>query len=211
MLDADAELIDERIAVTGDLVATVRELMTAAATSELAPEELEAIRGELAVLAARLAERSRPTPLRQHLDLAAIDRVRAGASWPLWRHNPLAIPLDVRVHDGVASADLVPGPLYEGPPGSMHGGLSAAVLDSLLAVLAQVQRRRVVTVGLQVSYRAAIPLGAPVRLVGRIVGTEGRKTTAVGEILLPASGPGQPETVAVSAEALLVEIPGAPD
>lgn len=185
--------------------------MTSAATSEIPDAELDQIISQLDAVNDRLSRQTRPAPMREHLDYAGIERVRAGATWPLWRHNPLAVPLDVRVVDDVALSELVPGPLCEGPPGLMHGGLSAAMLDSLLAVLTQVQRRRVVTVRLEVSYRAAIPLGTPVRLVGRIVSTEGRKTIAVGEIRLPAADGGNDETVAVSAEALLLEIPGDPN
>lgn len=192
------------------LIDAVRQLMTAAATSEIPADELDEIAASLDVLTQRLARESRPTPKRSHLDVDAIERVRAGAPWPLWEHNPLAIPLEIHVDGGVATSELVPGPLFEGPPGLMHGGLSAAVLDSLLAVLAQVQRRRVVTVRLEMSYLAPIPLGTTVRLVGEITETQGRKTTAIGEIRLPATDPAD-EVVAVRAVALLLEIPGAPD
>ncbi|MFS3130566.1 PaaI family thioesterase [Nocardioides sp. Bht2] len=198
------------LATNARLIEAVRQLMTAAATSEVPPDELQQITASIGDLTGRLAKETRPTPFRSHLDLAAIDRVRAGEAWPLWTHNPLAIPLDIKVSDGVATSDLLVAPLYEGPPGLMHGGMSAAVLDSLLAVLAQVQRRRVVTVRLEMSYLAPIPLGSTVHLVGEITASQGRKTTAVGEIRLPAGDDGQ-VIVAVRAEALLLEIPGAPD
>lgn len=203
------------LTATADLVAAVRHLMTAAATSDLPPDDLLEVSARLDELTERLRGRARPGTVREHLDAEAIERVRSGEVWSLWKHNPLALPLDITVEGGIASSDLVPGPLLEGPPGLMHGGFSAALLDSLLATLAQVQGRRVVTVRLDVSYRAAIPLGIPVRLVGEITGTQGRKTTAVGEIRLPSTDPSTDpaadEVVAVRATALLLEIPGDPN
>ena len=59
--------------------------------------------------------------------------VRAGEPWRIFDHNPLALPLEIRVDGRVAEADLEPNVLMEGPPRLMHGGLSAALLDSLLS------------------------------------------------------------------------------
>lgn len=47
--------------------------------------------------------------------------------------NPIAPPVDlIRAEDGSVSADFHLGAAYEGPPGHVHGGVSAMILDHVL-------------------------------------------------------------------------------
>jgi len=198
--DVDADTLVH----TGDLVASARRLMRAAATSAVDHADLNRARDLVDEASALLEQQTRDHGIRAHLDRAAIRRTRAGAPWRVFAHNPLGIPLEITVEDDRAVAVLDPSPLLEGPPGLLHGGFSAAMMDALLSTLAQVQDRRVVTVHLDVSFLRAVPLDRQLRLVGRVTGVEGRKVRAEG--VLEYDG-----EVAVRAEALFIEIPGEPD
>jgi acyl-coenzyme A thioesterase PaaI-like protein len=59
--------------------------------------------------------------------------------------------------------DWTPGEAHVGFPGVTHGGLVAAVLDDVMGRLAVLRRRWVVTARMEVRYRAAAPLGVPLR------------------------------------------------
>ena len=49
------------------------------------------------------------------------------------QRNPIAPPMEVTHRaDGRCATDFILGPAYEGPPGTVHGGIVALVLDQLL-------------------------------------------------------------------------------
>lgn len=59
--------------------------------------------------------------------------------------------------------EWTPGEEHVGFPGVAHGGLLAAVLDDIMGRVAVLRRRWVVTARMEVRYRAAAPLGVPLR------------------------------------------------
>ncbi len=71
---------------------------------------------------------------------------------------------------------------YSGPPGSVHGGVIAAVFDELLGTVAVANDAAGFTGTLTVIYRSPTPLGEPLTMRGWLERTEGRKTYARGEI-----------------------------
>lgn len=89
--------------------------------------------------------------------------------------NGAAPPMEV-VHepDGRMHADVMLGAAYEGPPGCVHGGVSALLLDHLMGVTASQMGRVTLTGTLTLRYRNPLPLGE-VRLDGWIAREEGRK------------------------------------
>jgi acyl-coenzyme A thioesterase PaaI-like protein len=194
----------ESLARIGELVASVRRLMVASATSAVDEAELARAQEIVDRACALLERHTRDHGVRDHLDREAIRRTRDGVPWRLFGHNPLGIPLEIGIEGDTAVAILDPTPLLEGPPGLLHGGFSAAMMDALLSTLAQVQDRRVVTVQLDVSFLAAVPLDRPLRLAGEITSVEGRKVRAEGRLERDGE-------VAVIAKALFIEIPGEPD
>jgi acyl-coenzyme A thioesterase PaaI-like protein len=103
--------------------------------------------------------------------------------------NAIAPPLElVRDPDGLMHADVVLGAAYEGPPGLVHGGVSALLIDHLMGETASAGHSRVTFTGtLTLRYRRATPLG-PLRLEGRIDREEGRKVYVVAHIA-DADGP----------------------
>ena len=151
-----------------------------------------------------LRTRGLAAPRRTPMNRATIARVREGTPWQVFTHNPLGIPLIITI-DGVrASAELPPCALLEGPPGLLHGGFSAAMLDAMLSTLVQAQDIKAVTVRLDVQFHAAVPVSEPLTLDGALTESTGRKLTAEGAIR-------RGDTLAVSARALFVTVSSEPD
>lgn len=97
--------------------------------------------------------------------------------------NAIAPPLKlVRDEDGVVSTDFRLGAAYEGPPGHVHGGIVAMVLDHVLGEVAASDPETPRFTGtLTIRYLRATPLG-DLRAEGRITRTDGIKTFAVGHV-----------------------------
>jgi acyl-coenzyme A thioesterase PaaI-like protein len=97
--------------------------------------------------------------------------------------NPVAPPLVI--HDGADSAvhtDFVLGAAYEGPPGHVHGGVCALILDHVLGATAHQPGKPAYTGTLTVRYLRGTPLGVPLRAQAYIDRVDGTKTFAVGHI-----------------------------
>ena len=72
------------------------------------------------------------------------------------------------------------GSAYEGPPGSVHGGMSAAAFDEVLGMAQSLGGQPGMTGTLTVRYRRPTPLHRDLRIVGTFVGVEGRKIFTTG-------------------------------
>ncbi|KAL0985386.1 hypothetical protein UPYG_G00156240 [Umbra pygmaea] len=68
------------------------------------------------------------------------------------------------------------GHLLEGPPGHVHGGAIATIIDTVLGTHATYLSGPVMTVNLSINYRRPIPLGSTVLLTSSLDKKEGRKT-----------------------------------
>lgn len=79
-------------------------------------------------------------------------------------------------------AELVFDPRFEGGPGLVHGGASAAFFDDLIGFVAMAHQKPAVTGNLHVDYLLPIPLGVTVRGEAWLTGVQDRKlyTEAVG-------------------------------
>lgn len=96
--------------------------------------------------------------------------------------NPVAPPLAINHGaDGLVWSDFTLGAAYEGPPGHVHGGVCAMVLDHLLGATAHKPGRPAVTGALSVRYLRGTPLG-PLRIEAHVDRVEGVKTFASGHI-----------------------------
>ena len=103
--------------------------------------------------------------------------------------NPLAPPLTVH-HDstGRCWSEFTLGGVYEGPPGLVHGGISAMILDQLLGEVATNQLTTPKFTGtITIRYLRGTPLG-PLRAEAVIDRTENHKTYARG-FISDADGP----------------------
>ena len=95
-------------------------------------------------------------------------------------HNPLAPPM-ITHHEGDRCwTEFSLGPMYEGPPGLVHGGICALLLDQLLgeAATSQLSKPRF-TGTITLKYLRGTPLGA-LRGEAWVERTEGYKTYARG-------------------------------
>jgi acyl-coenzyme A thioesterase PaaI-like protein len=96
--------------------------------------------------------------------------------------NPVAPPLAIHHGgDGLVWAEFTLGAAYEGPPGHVHGGVCAMVLDHVLGATAHQPGRPAYTGTLCVRYLRGTPLGR-LRVEARVERVEGAKTFAVGHI-----------------------------
>lgn len=163
------DLIDATVRTRADESAIER----ATAAVRTVTETLEPL-GEPGGLEARHAETGRPL---------LFTNPAAG------RRNPIAPPMVIHHDDdGRCWSDFTLGAAYEGPPGMVHGGISALVLDHLLGEAASgglVQPRFTGTISLR--YLRGTPLG-PLHAEARVERVEGHKTYARG-LISAAGGP----------------------
>ncbi|NKZ02990.1 PaaI family thioesterase [Actinomadura latina] len=112
--------------------------------------------------------------------------------------NPIAPPLEYTAVDShTIQAVATLGLPYQGPPSSVHGGVSALLLDHTLGVANGWAGASGVTAELTVRYHHLTPLFEPLTITARQVSVDGRKIRTTGEI--KANG----ETC-VSAEGLFI-------
>jgi acyl-coenzyme A thioesterase PaaI-like protein len=187
-MDADSyrrsELTPEETAeqdrVFGGLAQRTRELMDAQLRTQIELADAEEIAAALATLTSRLLSRAQPGPLG--VEVSAGGRVRNQGNTVVGLRNPIAPPLQVeRSPDGKAWASFHLGAPFEGPPGLVHGGVCALVLDQLLGEAAAAGGSPGMTGTLTLRYRRPTPLGD---LSGEawIENVSGIKTTVKGHL-----------------------------
>jgi acyl-coenzyme A thioesterase PaaI-like protein len=174
------EEISRQEALYGPLAQAVRELADASIRTEADDASIQAAREEIEAITARL---------RVHqLDGAYGIRFNADGTGRPWGNavvglrNPVAPPLEIkRDPGGKAWADFHLGAAYEGPPGLVHGGVAALVLDQVLGEAAGAGGKPGMTGTLTLRYRRGTPLG-DLHAEASIDRVEGIKTFAVGHI-----------------------------
>jgi acyl-coenzyme A thioesterase PaaI-like protein len=178
--------VDRREQVCGPLADAVRDLVDATIRSTVEDDEIRAVQAEVEGLVARLRARQLegPAGVRYNNDARAWNWGNAVVG----KRNAIAPPLEI-VHDpsGVVHADVVLGAAYEGPPGLVHGGVSALLLDQVMGETASAMTRVAMTGTLTMRYRRGTPLG-PLRVEARIDREEGRKIHVVAHVA-DAEGP----------------------
>jgi acyl-coenzyme A thioesterase PaaI-like protein len=92
---------------------------------------------------------------------------------------------------------------YQGYPGHLHGGISAALLDEAAGrtVLGATAFRFFVTMKMDLRYRKPVPIGVPLVIRGELVKDRGRIAETRSAIYLPDG------SIAVEAEVLVAEAP----
>lgn len=196
-VDVPTAEIDRIEAVQAPLVAAVRRLVDVAIRTRAEGAELDAAVAGIVAATDRLAADAADGP-------AGVRFNSEGRSWN-WGNaavgvrNAVAPPLAIRFVDDThveGTADL--GTAYEGPPGLVHGGVSALLLDHLMGETASRHHTQTTFTGtLTMRYEAPLPLG-PVVLHGELTHQEGRKVHVTASISA-ADGP-----VSVSATGVFV-------
>ncbi len=97
--------------------------------------------------------------------------------------NAVAPPLPlIGKADGSIEGVTTLGLPYQGPPGYVHGGISALLLDHTLGVANHWGGTSGMTAELTVRYHRPTPLFTPLTVTGRQVSVDGRKIRATGSI-----------------------------
>lgn len=96
--------------------------------------------------------------------------------------NPIAPDVHFRVVDGQVEGRGQVGAAHNGPPGAVHGGHVAALMDELLGVACVASGQGGFTGTLSVRYERITPLDTELTLRGWVDRVEGRKIFAMGEI-----------------------------
>ena len=119
-------------------------------------------------------------------------------------HNPFGLHL--RFFDsapGEVTAEIAVPEQYQGYPGVVHGGIVAAMLDEVCgrSHMGGDPPRFMFTARLEIRYRKNVPVGQPLRLVGKAGASKRRTATASGAIYGPDN------ELLAEADAVLVNVP----
>ena len=97
--------------------------------------------------------------------------------------NPVGLQLQFsKSATGAVQADAVVSDQYEGPPGYLHGGIIATLLDEAMSKANRAQGVTAMTRQMQVEYLRPVPSGSQIRIEGRVTRSEGRKHWTEAEI-----------------------------
>jgi uncharacterized protein (TIGR00369 family) len=91
---------------------------------------------------------------------------------------------------------------FEGPPGYLHGGIIATLLDEAMSKTVRARGLKAVTGRMEIDYRRPVRSAAPIRLEGRLLRSEGRKHWTEARIL------GARGHVLAEAKGIFIEIGG---
>ncbi|MEU6035561.1 PaaI family thioesterase [Actinomadura sp. NPDC047616] len=199
-VDGERAALDEpRVAELAGLAARIRELTEAVVHTDVDAAEVAAVSEEIAALTRRLsaARRSAPPIAAPVPGAPQIGRQLANpVTGPL---NPIAPPVTIETRpDRTVFCDFTLTSVYEGPPGFVHGGVSAMVLDQLLGAAAHAAGAPGMTAALDLRYRRPTPYGVPLRGEAEVTGVVGRRTHTAARIIAPDG------TVTVEATAVFV-------
>lgn len=85
--------------------------------------------------------------------------------------------------DGTVTAEATLGDQYEGPPGCLHGGIIATLLDETMSKANRARGEIAVTRQLTIEYLRPVPSTAPIHLRGHVQRIQGRKLWTEAAIL----------------------------
>lgn len=100
------------------------------------------------------------------------------------RANETGLHLDFLLADDGAVVSLATiSDSFEGPPGYLHGGIIATLIDEAMSKAVRARGLVAMTRKLEIEYLRPVPSGAPIRMEGRILSSEGRKHWVQARIL----------------------------
>ena len=125
-----------------------------------------------------------------------------GSCFVCGKTNPRSIGMTwFQKDDGEVYAEFVFDLNHQGPPGHVHGGASAAVLDEAMGATVWSAGLRVVAVNLEINYKQPVPLGQKIVILARVQEKQERKVLTTSEMLLPDG------SVAVTGRGIYVSAP----
>lgn len=178
------------------LTESVRSLIDVALRTRVPAEEIRTATKEIEEIVARLAADASEDSFG--VRYTSDGRVRSHGNAVVGLRNAIAPPLEVQHsrEEKRAWADFHLGAAYEGPPGLVHGGVSALLLDQVFGHAAATGGAPGMTGTLTIRYRRGTPLG-DLHIEARVAKVDGIKTTVVGHIA-------DAEGITVEAEGLFV-------
>lgn len=167
------------------LGASVRRLLDAAVTTRASPPELSSAAAAIDQVADGLAATTRREP-----------DAPAGGDMSLvgGLSHPAAPQLTFDWAAGAAVGEVVIGPVFQGGPGLVHGGIIALLIDHAMGFVANRTLGPAMTVRLGLRYRRPTPLGVRLTVAARLDRVDGRKLhlsasiSANGEVTAQADG-----------------------
>jgi len=118
--------------------------------------------------------------------------------------NPFGLKLRFdQTGPGEITAEYTVSPEYQGYPGVVHGGIVAAMLDEVAgrSHMAGDSPRFMYTGKLEIRYRKNVPVGQPLRLVGK-AGSSRRRIATASSAIYDMQG-----DVLAEADVMLVDVP----
>lgn len=193
----DGEALAEQERAFAALSDSVRELVDATVRTRLEPDAARDLVPRVEELTRTLLADAQEGPLG--LETCSDGRLRDHGNPLVGARNPFAPPLSVDWDGQAASTSFTLGAAYEGPPGHVHGGIIAAVLDQVLGTVPACIGMPAMTATLDVVYRRPTPLGQlsarasllerdgwRLRITGELHDEEGQVTaTADGLFVVP--------------------------
>lgn len=171
---------DRQKALYGPLTQAVRELLDAVIRTQADDDTIRRAQAAIESVTAELRTEQLDGPYG--VQFAADGRGQACGNAATGLRNAIAPPLTINHEpDGSTWAEFSLGAAYEGPPGHVHGGVAALVLDQLLGETASGGVRPTFTGTITCRYLRGTPLGA-LRAHAKIDRVEGAKTFASGAL-----------------------------
>jgi len=97
--------------------------------------------------------------------------------------NPHGLRLNFTIADDrTVVCDAVLTEFYEGPPGYLHGGIIATLLDEAMSKANRAQGVTAMTRHMNVDYLRPVSSNASIRIHGQVTRSEGRKHWATAQI-----------------------------
>ncbi|HUU62574.1 MAG TPA: PaaI family thioesterase [Dehalococcoidia bacterium] len=117
-------------------------------------------------------------------DMALWDTKDVPMCFGCGRDNTIGLKLDFHQEGESVRAEFIPGELYQGWPGVVHGGLICTMLDEVIGYAAGYQGLYAVTVKMEVCYRKPAMIGQRLLLCAGVKSVSGRTVVCDGEIRL---------------------------
>nr|WP_090277771.1 PaaI family thioesterase [Mycolicibacterium komanii]CRL72726.1 aromatic compounds catabolism protein [Mycolicibacterium komanii] len=180
------EEYERQRALYGPLTEAVRRLIYASLHTEIDADTVEQAQAKIEAVAEILESKQRSSVQVVHEETG---RPLAWANPAVGLRNAIAPPMVIHHEDdGRCWSEFTLSGAYEGPPGWVHGGICALVLDHLLGEAASEGLTKPKFTGtISLRYLRGTPLG-PLRAEACVERVEGVKTFARG-YLLDAEGP----------------------
>ncbi|APC34684.1 thioesterase [Nocardiopsis dassonvillei] len=165
------------------LVARVHDLVDAVANTEADTDTLaeaaatvEGVTGRLNVARRQIGTMVQRDLQSGDVEYGTITNIVSGDT------NPAAPPLLLeRTPEGLRG-EVTLNTVYQGPPGLVHGGWIAALLDQAVGSVSAVETTPGLTAKLEVNYRQPTPLFTPLEVTAEVDRVEGRKVFVSGRI-----------------------------